>query len=442
MSESEDELSNLNSTRSSLVESTRGNNQDEMSGRGNCSARYLKNLNDMTDNSISGLLNNPIKSGYLLRMTHREHNAENMIYVLEINRFKDLVKDTEAWNDNLSYKVIDSEDEDFGRVKIHEKDLVIGCSKNSDWPSFKVPFAAFKQRVTHIWNTYLAVSAETQICMPAKVLYNTIYRLQHLEKYGYKVFDETIIDPIKTLNVDVLPRFLASPCYRAMGKRLNELYPLPSKEMLDLKLPSKSGCMNWHEDRLTVDNLRNIKITDIFHDRLLYNEFLNHSKKIYSEENVFLARAIAIYKSNYVNEIDTAAIKKGLFPPWVEAHAWLIFKFFVAPNSCFEVGMNERRRKEIMQRLASPTKDMFDGLERSTLRLIRNQYVTFSFTREFRGIPAAIIGAEFDKQLKERAKKLERKTQERKRREALESSCLGLGVYINHKKLADTKRIY
>lgn len=443
----EEELTLLNSSRSSLVESARGgvHQNDDLSGRGgtgDCSTRYLKNLADMSDNSINGFLNNPIKSGYLLRMTKREHNAENMIYVLEINRFKDLVKDVDAWNDDLNYKLIDNEGKDFGKVTIQEKDLIIGCSNQCEWPSRKVPYAAFKERVQHIWNTYLSVSAETQICMPAKVLFNTIYRLQHLEKYGHKVFDETIIDPIKTLHADVLPRFLVSPCYRAMTKRLNDLYPLPPKGSLDLKLPAKSGCTSWHEDRLTVENLRNIKITDIFHDQLLYKEFLDHSKKIYSEENVYLARAIAIYKSNFENEIDKAAIKKGLFPPWVENHAWLIFKFFIVPNSVYEVGMNERRRKDIMRRLSSPTKDMFDALERSTLRLIRNQYVTFSFTREFRAIPAAIIGAAFDKQLRERAKKLEMKTQERKRREALENSCLGLGVYINHKQLSATKRVY
>ena len=50
----------------------------------NNSSNHL-NLAD-NDDTITGLLVNPIKSGYLLQFSESEFNAENMIYILEIDR--------------------------------------------------------------------------------------------------------------------------------------------------------------------------------------------------------------------------------------------------------------------------------------------------------------------------------------------------------------------
>ena len=240
--------------------------------------------------------------------------------------------------------------------------------------------------------------------MPAKVLYNTMHRLQHLEKYGHKVFDETFIDPIKTLNADVLPRFLVSPCFKAMNRRLIVAYPLPSKDQIDLKMPAKSACINWNDEQITVDNLSEVPLKRLLHDKILYREFLEYCKRSHCEENIYLARAITIFKSNYENDIDKAAIAKNLFPPWVEGHVWMMFRFFIAPNSPFEIGMPEKRRKEIIHHLASPAKDMFDVVENSTLRILRAQYLNFVNTKEFQQLPSIIIAAKRDAELKHKNK--------------------------------------
>ena len=378
-------------------------------------------------------MKNPIKSGYFLKFSQSEFNAENMVYILEIDRFKDIVRDGDAWSEDISYKVIDASIPDFGTTRMEEKDLHFYGGSEDEWPSKRIPCSSLIDHVKFIWRTYLANSATTQICMPARVLSNTIQRLRYLHLYGHKVFDETLIDPTKTLNADVLPRFLTSTYHKAMTSRLQALYPLPPRDQLVLRSPKNSECMNWDEDRLTTDNLRELPMKQLFHDKTLYEEFLKYSKKIYSEENVYLARAIAIYRAMY-SSADEAIIKAGKVPPDAENHAWLIFRFFICPNSIYECGMNQHRCKDIMHNLAHPTKDMFSSLEKSVHRLIRNQYVNFSFTREFRAIPAAIIGAAFDQQLKERAERLtrEREKMERERKQKeIESQCFGLGRYVH-----------
>ena len=46
--------------------------------------------------------------------------------------------------------------------------------------------------------------------MAAKVAENTKRRMKLLDLYGPDVFSEALLDPLKTINRDVLPRFLAS----------------------------------------------------------------------------------------------------------------------------------------------------------------------------------------------------------------------------------------
>jgi hypothetical protein len=321
-----------------------------------------------------------------------------MIYVLEIDRFKDLCSDTKAWNNEITYKTIDQNIENFESTRITEKELVFGGGGEGEWPSTRVQLVSFIESAKMIWDTYLADSSVTQICMPARVLSNTIHRLKYLHLYGHKVFDETLIDPIKTLNADVRPRFLTSPCYKAMSKRLSELYPLPEKSQLHLRLPGKALCMDWSDDKRTVDNLREVTMYDLFHDRLLYDEFLKYSKRIYSEENVYLARAISIFKCLFAHA-DPALLKSGKVPPEAEDQAWLIFRFFIAPGSAFEVsGLSLRRRKDIMLKMARPEPEMFSRVENSVHRLVRNQYIAFSTTNRFREIPVKALEVKYDKQ--------------------------------------------
>ena len=85
-----------------------------------------------------------------------------------------------------------------------------------------------------------------------------------------------------------------------------------------------------------------------------------------------------------------------------------------------------------MLKLSHPEHDMFDAVEKYLLRLVKTQFVNFSFTKEFRAIPAAIIGAAFDKQLAKRAEKLAIAAEKRREREAVEAKYCGLGKYVEN----------
>ena len=395
------------------------------------------------DNTINGFLANPIQSGYLLKFSQSEFNAENLIYVLEIDRFKDLCSDSKAWNNDLSYKLIDMNIENFGSVEKTEKDLVLGgaCTEGS-WPSTKIPISSFIEHVKMIWDKFLSHSAATQICMHAAVFSNTVHRLEYLHLYGHKVFDETLIDPIKTLNADVCPRFLTSQHYKNMSRRLQELYPLPAKDKLQIRLPHRALCADWDDEKITVENLRAVNMYDLFHDRLLYGEFLKYSKRMYSEENVYLTRAISIFKHYFDHG---AAI--GEVPIEAEDQAWLLFRYFIAPGSVYEIGgLSQYRRKEIMLKMAHPEPEMFSQIERHLHRVVHDQYISFSSTYEFKSLPEKALEMKktYQMELLNKSGKSSRDKdnnglRESKERDPLDTGCLGFAYSQRDLTTSDSK---
>lgn len=59
------------------------------------------------DNSMDRLLSNPIERGYLLSYCKSQFSAENVVYLLNIDNFKDKLEDNKAWNEDLNYRLID-----------------------------------------------------------------------------------------------------------------------------------------------------------------------------------------------------------------------------------------------------------------------------------------------------------------------------------------------
>ena len=86
--------------------------------------------------------------------------------------------------------------------------------------------------VKYIWDKFLCDSSPTQICMSGAVLLNTVKRLKLLHIYGREVFSETLIDPMKTMRKDILPRFLNSDIYQELLKQLVSCERLPTAAML------------------------------------------------------------------------------------------------------------------------------------------------------------------------------------------------------------------
>lgn len=62
--------------------------------------------------------------------------------------------------------------------------------------------------------------------------------MKQINYYGPKIFDEIIIDPIKTMKKDILPRFLVSFLYDRMIHNLLSCDPPPPSANMSVPPPS------------------------------------------------------------------------------------------------------------------------------------------------------------------------------------------------------------
>jgi hypothetical protein len=202
---------------------------------------------------------------------------------------------------------------------------------------------------------YLSNEAATQICIPSQVLWNTRQRAKLLFLYGRDLFEETTIDPKKTVIRDVMPRFIGSDYASKMVHRVETLYPLPSGSELNLPLPSTAAVLDWCVEDVTVNRLRSVSIVALLHDSFLYTNFLAYLRAMVSSENLLCARAIEIFKGLYADDEICKSIPTERLNRDREEMAWIIYRFFVASGGVYEVSVSHRRRKQVQQGLVSTT---------------------------------------------------------------------------------------
>lgn len=217
--------------------------------------------------------------------------------------------------------------------------------------------------------------------MSTEVLFNTKLRLKNLHLYGGHVFDETLLDPIKTIKRDLLPRFVVSSFYDKMASRLLELRTLPVATSLSLKLPSSSPCTSWDDEHITVENIQKMNTNDMLHDRIIYSSFMNYCKSLYAHENLLCGRAVAIFK---------CCCKARHNNVEIEESAWTVFKYFVVYGSAYEVSLSHKSRKAIMLSMANPHPQLFAKIERSVFLMIRSHWNNFCKTKFFQSLPHLI----------------------------------------------------
>ena len=314
--------------------------------------------------SVTDLLNDPIKSGYLLAFCESEYNAENMRFILEIDKFRDFLAQDKSYFGRLHWEQIDT------NIKIKSIEFAnfktFFICDESEWNSTIIPYENVKNEITNIWETYLSSNAENQICIPSNVLSNTKRRLELLHLYGPYVFDETLIDPIKTLKRDVLPRFLISSYYKELLNRISYIRVLPTIDEIIIPNPTNSDIISWEINEITAINLQNLDLSVYLNDYLLYSSLLSYFKSIVSSENLLCLRLIYYYKEIY----DTIILIKEK-QEIINNIAWNIYLYFIANNSVYEISLNYRYKKLIMLELANPSYNIFTILEKSLISLIK-----------------------------------------------------------------------
>lgn len=300
-----------------------------------------KNL-DIGNVEIESFVESPIHCGYLLLFCGTQYCSENLHFAMEVDRYRDIFSFDSASFGKKSWREID-ECVQIKSLPLNDVNIDLALfyknSNNALWPSSIVIRDAVEGYVTYIWDKFLSDSSPTQICMSGIVLQNTVKRLKLLHIYGKEVFSETLIDPMKTMRKDILPRFLNSEIYQELLKQIQSCYILPAAVMLVVPPPNSDATVDSLTQRDLNAGLIHLDVIDVLNDRFLYSEFLSYLQSIVSSENLLCMRLIIIFKKTFREQpppTQTAASE----------NAWMIYKFFVAPGSAFEVSVSYRRRKQ------------------------------------------------------------------------------------------------
>ena len=229
-----------------------------------------------------------------------EFSEENLEFVMAIQKYSDNLstRDKNGW----LYRPYTEIDEETGVLldleKVYDIDLenfYESNQKNTTWPSRIVIRDWVEKDVVRLWNKYLSNDSPNQICMPSKVLINTIKRLKLLHIYGPRVFDEALIDPQFTLGRDILPRFVSSPVYKDLRVHLTSLLDLPDSASLAATAPEQS--------RITPARCAFLNISAAMEDRVVYEELLAYMQGLYAAENILAVRMIRNFRAMWVADV-------------------------------------------------------------------------------------------------------------------------------------------
>ena len=176
---------------------------------------------------LMSILQDPIQCGYLLQFCTSEYNSESLCFIMMVSRFRDVIcQDSEAW----PKKWIEIDEDIKGKDEYE-------IAHNTVWPSKKLNRPEIAKLIQTISKEFLDEDADNQIFMPAHVATNTKRRVLLLDLYGPDVFVEALLDPIETMNQDILPRFIFSSLKIEMNSRIQSLNTFESP--YEISLPSK-----------------------------------------------------------------------------------------------------------------------------------------------------------------------------------------------------------
>ena len=292
--------------------------------------------------AIESFIEQPIHCGYLLLFCGSQYCCENLHFAMEVERFRDIFPSDDASFGQRYWREID-EVVQIKNLPPSEPDIDIALfyqtDRNDLWPSSVVGRHAAEGYVQYIWDKFLSDSSISQICMSGMVLQNTIKRLKLLHIYGKEVFSEALIDPMKTMRKDVMPRFLNSEIYQELVRQVDSCRMLPAASTLIVPYPKTDALVDSLTQKDLDSGLTHLDVIDIMNDRMLYEEFLLYLRSTVSSENLLCMRLIVMYKNSFTE-----------YPPPSQSasseRAWQIYKYFIAPGSAYEVSVSHRRRKQ------------------------------------------------------------------------------------------------
>jgi hypothetical protein len=327
-------------------------------------ASTLEDVLRRTYSSIESIIENPICRGYLLKFSESQFNSENINFVSAVERFRDtfFAVDRNMWTSN--WRDIDREvayDEEKGNVL-------------SDTWNSAINVISVKIHIDLILEEYVLDHAQHQICLSGQIVSRTKKRMNLLHLYGPFVFDEAVLDPIKTMKKDVLPRFLQSKDFRTMIDSVASCDPLPPASNLSLPPPTKY-VLRSNPVEYFIDG-REFTLVQLLQGEVLYTNFRVFLERNHCSENLICVRMIDYFEELKSKKDDLEA----------DEFAWTIYQYFVAPGSCFEVCTMYSDRKNVMEALAVPRKGMFSKVRTSAYDVLKTNFSFFEKSDDYRAL--------------------------------------------------------
>ena len=324
-------------------------------------------------------INDPIQCGYFLAFCEQEHSLENLLFVMDVDRFRDYMKiDKKCWQG----KWIDTDAQVFQNFVTSETvDVADLGSFKSGWPSKVLQRREIERKMKELWDSYLSDSAPHQICISHNMRARTKIRMELVHLYGPAVFNEALYDPLATLRNDTLPRFKTSVLYSVMTAMIHFCCKLPAADTLDLP-PPRVACSPFRGASLeSLPDSRLFDINEILRDSFLYGEFLNHLQEVFSCENLLCIRKIKQFDELIALPYTPSGGRTCSED--AEMCAWEIYRYFVATGACYEITLSVRQRKDVMISLAKPERKMFEVLYDTTMGHLIYNFNSYKFTDSY-----------------------------------------------------------
>jgi hypothetical protein len=274
------------------------------------------------------------------------------------------------------------------------------ASDKGKWKSTVLTREAVIKHIRQIWDAFFGKTASFEICIDARMRARTVFRLRNIHLYGMHAFDEATTDPMKTVKKDLLPRFLASQFYRDMKERLKQIEYLPEADTFHIDPPRSSAVAAMDMSSPTVvQDLESVPLSQIIEDSIMYDALKSYLTSIFASELLLCARCVARYKELWSEHTPPPAGARSrsearltvLAPPGVADLAWVIYAYFIADNSAYEVSLSHRRRRQILQDLAEPTAVMFDRMQAYNIMGLKDHQIRFYASEYFKSIPQTIL---------------------------------------------------
>lgn len=363
---------------------------------------------------LSYLLSDEIRIGFLMLFCELQHSTENIKFVIAANQYRNYFKnDGNKWK---PWKELDKHSGSWEQKHIDE---------NAEREILKL--------LEKLSDEFLSNHSKYEICISELIKERTNKRIKNFKVYGPEVFKEASVDPINTLVVDILPRFIISSTYEDMEYFMKKIDQLPSLDTINFtfKKPPKiyytSLEFKLHTEQDIIEFCKD-ELSDYFIDPLLHSYFLKYLTRIVAQENLIFISEVKKFNKMFefftVNGgykddngrrlIGTAIQKIGLFtrkelyeepiiddadldtatPAQLKAaiiqQAWKIFLFFLAPGSVYEVGTSHKAYQSVCRNLAVPIKDMFSEIESSAMIIVTKEFDSFINTSEYSELLVAV----------------------------------------------------